>query len=281
VSEDAAAPTRQAVAENRSPAAHRRADPTGRPGNEWLWLGLRGLGQTLITAGAVLLLFLVYEVWISNIFAHQKQVEVRHQLEQAWASGKDPLAGRLSLPGGQQNTIRAGTGIANLYIPRFGNDYAFTIVEGTDDGSLERGPGHYVGTALPGGLGNFAVAGHRVGKGEPFLNLDQLRPGDPLVVQAESRWYVYRVKGNVTTGDPDAAGSDGIRGREVVSPSDTNVIQPVPGHPGRVPTERLMTFTTCDPKYTATQRLIIHSALQRTVARSGSALPKELAGGTI
>jgi sortase A len=281
VSEEAAAPTQEATVAEQEPAVDGRSRSTRRSGAEWLWLGLRGLGQTLITAGVIVLLFGVYEVWISNIFAHQKQVEVRHQLEQAWASGKDPLAGRLSLPGGQQNTIPAGTGIANLYIPRFGNDYAFTIVEGTDDGSLERGPGHYVGTALPGGLGNFAVAGHRVGKGEPFLNLDQLRPGDPLVVQTESRWYIYRVKGNVGTGDADIADGDGIPGREIVAPSDTNVIQKVPGHPGAAPTERLMTFTTCHPKYTATQRLIIHSALQRTVARSGSAMPKELAGGTI
>jgi len=245
-------------------------------------LGLRGTGQTLITAGVVVLLFVVYELWVTNIFAHEKQTRAHTALEKQWESGKDPLVtGKLTLPGGTQGTIPIGTGIANLYIPRLGTDYHFTIVEGTDDASLEKGPGHYVHTALPGGVGNFAVAGHRVGKGEPFLNLDHLRPGDAVVVETKSTWYVYTVKGNAQTGDLNDKGSDGVPGREIVSPGDVVVIDPVPDHLGATPTEKMITLTTCHPKFTANQRMILHGVLSRTVPRSGAQLPKELAGGTI
>jgi sortase A len=244
---------------------------------------LRGLGQTLITLGVVVLLFVVYELWVTNLFAARAQHVAREQFQQVLAGARDdPLVGKLSLPaGGTQATIPVGTGIANLYIPRLGKDYAFTIVEGTDDDSLEKGPGHYRGTALPGQVGNFAVAGHRVGKGEPFLNLDQLRAGDAIVVQTKSSWFVYRVLGDPATGNLSATGSLGVPGREIVDPDDTNVIAAVPDHPGAVPTAALMTMTTCHPKFDASHRLIVHAALARTVARAGSALPKELAGGTV
>lgn len=249
---------------------------------DWVRFGLRGVGQTLITLGLVILLFVVYELWVTNIFAHAEQARVHNQLAQEWAKGDDPLMqGRLDLPGGKQSTIPIGVGIANLYVPRFGSDYHFTIVEGTDDASLEKGPGHYVGTALPGEVGNFSVAGHRVGKGGPFLNLDHLRPGDSIVVETKNRWYVYQVKGDPLTGDLNNPGGDGIPGREIVSPGDTEVIAAVPDHPGQKPTQRLMTLTTCHPKFTANQRMIIHAVLVREVPHTGNALPKELSGGTL
>jgi len=267
----------------RTGGRHARPD-TGMSRADMARLGLRGTGQTLITAGVIVLLFVVYELWVTNIFAHEKQSKVHNALEKEWAQGDDPLVtggGKLNLPGGKQGTIPTGTGIANLYIPRLGTDYHFTIVQGTDDGSLEKGPGHYTGSALPGGVGNFAVAGHRVGKGEPFLNLDHLRPGDTIVVETKSTWFIYTVKGNLQSGDLNDKGTDGIPGREIVSPSDTNVIAPVPDHPGVTPTEKMITLTTCHPKFTATQRMILHGTLARTVQRSGDQLPKELAGGTL
>jgi sortase A len=262
---------------------------------------IRGIGQTFITAGLVLLLFVVYEVWVSNIYAHKRQEKVHQQLVQAWKAGKDPLRGedRLNLPSGKQVIIPAGQGFANLYIPRFGKDYAWTIVQGTNDADLERGPGHYSGTAVPGQIGNFSLAGHRVGKGEPFLNLDQLIPGDSIVVQTASNWFVYHVLGDAKaytaaqrlTNKKQRAAAElaalsapdkqGVIGREIVSPSSVEVIDPVPDHPGATAVRALLTLTTCHPKYSANQRLIIHAALVRSVAVKGNTLPKELAGGTI
>jgi sortase A len=218
---------------------------------------LRGVGQTLITLGLVVLLFVVYEVWITNIFAHREQSKVHTALEHEWAGGQDPLA----LPGSRGSTIPLGTGIANIYIPRLGGDFHFTIVQGSDvptDSQLEKGPAHYRGTALPGQVGNFSVAGHRVGKGEPFLNMDKLRVNDAVIIETKSYWYVYRVKGkDHGLTKPDDA--DGVPGREIVDPSAGRVLLPVPNHPDTPATERLLTMTTCHPKFTATQRMIVHA----------------------
>jgi sortase A len=227
---------------------------------------LRGLGQTLITLGLVVLLFVVYEVWITNIFAAREQAKVADRLKHEWADGQDPL---LPLPGETDPTIPLGTGIGVLYIPRLGRDFHFTIVEGSDvptDSELEKGPAHYHHTALPGAVGNFAVAGHRVGKGEPFLNIDQLRAGDAVIVETKSWWYVYKVKGNPPGSNPqNSKDADGIPGREIVDPSDGDVLLPVPDHPGVKATERLMTMTTCHPKFTASHRMIVYSVLVTSV----------------
>jgi sortase A len=261
----------------------------------------RGLGELLLTCGAVLLLFMVYEVWVSNLFADHKQTQVRRQLSTAWQHGQDPLEGRdrLNLPIGKQVVLPVGTGFANLYIPRFGKDFARTIVQGTSDRDLDAGPGHYVTSQLPGQLGNFAIAGHRVGRGEPFLNLDKLRPGDAIVVQTAKNWYVYSVLGSQSAyltasklADPARRAAavaaalavpdgQGVPGREIVGPGAIQVIAPVPGHPSANPTRALLTLTTCHPKYSADQRMIVHAQLSRAVPRSGSSLPRELAGGTI
>jgi sortase A len=237
---------------------------------------LRGVGQTLITGGLVILLFVVYEVYITNIFAHRLQVRVHNALETQWTNGKDPL----DLPGAGQSGIPIGSGIANIYIPRLGKDFAFTIVQGTDDGSLEKGPGHYVGTALPGQIGNFAIAGHRVGKGEPFLNLDHLKPGDAVIIETKTAWYVYVVEGDVRTGDLGVKDINNVPGREIVYPSDGRVLFPVPDNQGLAPTDhdRYLTMTTCHPKFTATQRMVVHARLDtaRTVARTSDKMPASI-----
>ena len=239
---------------------------------------LRGIGQTLITLGLVVLLFAVYEVWITNIFAHREQVKVYNALHKEWLNGYDPL----SLPSTGPHAIPPGTGIAVLYMPRLGDDYHFAIVQGSavpDQSQLEKGPAHYADTQLPGQVGNFGVAGHRVGKGEPFLNIDKLRVGDAVIVETKTMWWIYEVLGSPPGADPqdnttpipskctDANGNVTsanlkVPGREIVDPGDGSVLLPVPNNPGCVPTkDALMTMTTCHPKFTASQRMIIHARL--------------------
>jgi sortase A len=237
---------------------------------------VRGVGQTLITLGLVVLLFVVYEVWITNIFAHRAQQKVTNELHQKWEDGIDPLA----LPGGEVATIPVGDGIAVMYVPRLGRDFHFTIVEGgsvPNDSELEKGPAHYGDTQLPGEVGNFAVAGHRVGKGEPFLNIDKLRAGDAVIIETKSHWYVYRVLGE----RPDwgknpedvkqevATSSTGapiyLPGREIVDPGAGRVLFPVPDNDGVTATKALMTMTTCHPKFTASHRMIVYSALDASL----------------
>ena len=109
-----------------------------------------------------------------------------------------------------------------------GDGYSRVVVEGTSQVELAQGPGHYSGTAMPGERGNAAFAGHRVGRGSPFLDLDRLRPGDPVVVETGNAWSVHRVLGDPATGD---LGTDpsGIPGQEIVAPTDVAVISPTPG----------------------------------------------------
>ncbi|HEY3737324.1 MAG TPA: class E sortase [Jatrophihabitans sp.] len=280
-------------AAEHQPGAVAVRDGTGR---DVLGLLLRGTGQILVTLGVVVLLFAVYEVWVTNIFAEQKQAKVHRVLEQQWKQGTDLL----SLPPEQLQT-HAGDGIANLYIPRLGPDYSYSIVEGSTvptDAELTKGPAHYARTQLPGEAGNFALAGHRVGKGEPFLNLDKLKPGDPVIVETASTWFVYCVLGvpDATPCDPTVAGGslraadpNGVTGQEVVQPTKSSVVWPVPDVEG--PTDPLttsyLTMTTCTPKFSATQRLIVHAVLdpaypqgiakQRSSSGYSAATPPEIA----
>src|SRR6202035_1177202 len=85
-----------------------------------------------------------------------------------------------------------GTPIGLMTIPRMGMD-GVAIVEGTDENQLQQGPGHYVGTALPGQAGNAAIAGHRTTYGAPFYNLNELQPGDPIMIQTSQGTFTYRV----------------------------------------------------------------------------------------
>jgi sortase A len=228
--------------------------------------GVRGAGQTLITLGLVVLLFVVYELWVTNLINARTQHKLGTALQKDWNEGDDPLVGGGSSngppkPGEKVSRIPLGKGIANIYIPAFGLDYVYTIVEGTSLDQLAEGPGHYPKSALPGAVGNFAVAGHRVGKGSPFLNLDKLRAGDAIVIETKAYWYTYRVLGNRATGDT-TRGTLGIPGMQIVNPGDVDVIDPVPGAPTARPRFPFITLTTCHPKFSARQRLIIHGQLE-------------------
>lgn len=214
--------------------------------------GLRGVGQLLLTIGFVLLLFVVYELYVTDILAGQAQEELSDELREEWdgaGSGGTPAP----------ITPEVGQPFAFLHIPGLGAGWNRAVVEGTGAEELEQGPGHYVGTALPGQPGNFAVAGHRVGRGSPFLEIDELRPGDPIVVETADAWYVYRVLGDPATGD-FATGP--VPGQQIVSPSEVSVISPTPLAPPEVPPSgAYLTLTTCHPEYSARQRLIVHAVL--------------------
>jgi len=164
-------------------------------------------------------------------------------------------------------------------------DLGFTIVEGTTDKSLEVGPGHYDGTAYPGQPGNFAVAGHRVGKGAPFNDIDLITSCEAIIVETQHSWYVYRMLPKAaeratwakTKGkSPKCAGVEPLDapytqtvGQEIVSPGDGSVIAPIPNRPGASISKdqqvALMTLTTCHPKFSDKQRLIVHAVLSSEI----------------
>jgi sortase A len=213
------------------------------------------MGELLVTGGLVVLLFVVYELFVTDLLNKSQQSELSQELHEQWGNdvGTSPTTPRADLTGGDAFAV--------LYIPRLGLDYQRVVLEGTNEKQLSQGPGHYAHTALPGQAGNVGLAGHRVGKGSPFLELDKLLPGDPIVVETVDSWFVYRVLGDVATGDLDGDPS-GIPGQEIVSPTDVGVLSPTPNGPADGdPTGSYLTLTTCHPRYSAHQRLIIHAGL--------------------
>ena len=221
--------------------------------------GLRGVGQTLITLGVVVLLFCVYELYITNLVTARAQDELGDDLRREWAL--PPAA-----PSGPKTTPVAaelGSGFAVLRIPRLGdwNDKPPVVVEGTSVADLKKGPGHIPETAAPGELGNVVLSGHRTTYGAPFARLDELRPGDPVVVETRTGWFTYTV-----------------RGTSIVAPTAVEVTYAVPGNPTAKPSKRLLTLTTCHPKFSAKQRLIVSAELTAASKKSDGP-PAALAGG--
>jgi sortase A len=224
---------------------------------------VRGVGQVFITGGLVILLFVVYELWWTGFTTKRDQHRLITSLQEQWQHGIS-----ISNP-------PLGTGIAILRIPRFGAKYDFVIVEGTSTADLEKGPGHYPSTALPGALGNFTVAGHRTTYLHPFYNINELRAGDAIVIETRTRWLTYTVE--------DIPGT-AARYQEIVSPDDISVSYAVPDQPNAdaVPTEKVLTFTSCNPRYSAAQRIVIHALLTGSQPRSAGlppALEREHLGG--
>src|SRR6266568_3878211 len=118
------------------------------------------------------------------------------------------------------------SGIAEIRIPKFGAKYRFSIFEGVSARDLLDGPGHETGTAAPGGVGNFVLSGHRTTHHAPFNRIDELVPGDEILIDTPGFEYVYHVTGKM-----------------VVTPTELDVAAPVPFHPGLPPTDHLITLT--------------------------------------
>ena len=186
--------------------------------------------------------------------------------------------------------------MGKLRIPTFGSDWNYAIIQGTSASDLSRGPGHYTRTQNPGDKGNFALAGHRVGRGAPFNDLGYLKTCDSIVVETRESWYVYRVlpideKGadreaaqahctspavakQATTGDYAS-----IRGRYITTPSNISTIAPVPGKEDSTPESAelsMITLTTCHPQFSNAERMVIHAVLDRVEAKDGYKTPAEL-----
>ena len=264
---------------------------------------LRGTGELLITLGVVVLLFVAYEVYVTDWLSAGKQADATSALDDRWA--EQPTVQTPSNERTERFRPTDGEGFAKLYIPAFGSDFVFTVLEGTTDPILEIGPGHYKDTAFPGEPGNFSVAGHRVGKGAPFNDLHLLRSCDALVVETQQSWVVYRVlpMADERTGWAQGRGASelcagvsplggpyaGVVGRHIVRPSQSEVIAPVPGQSERsyqtLPPEQraaLITLTTCHPQFSARERLIVHGVFATQYPKDPAnpgARPPELTEG--
>lgn len=211
-----------------------------------------------MTAGLIALLFVAYQLLWTNVQAGRAQDDVADTLRDQWDRPGSSAGASASPP-----KVRIGDGFAFLRIPRLGEDYSVPIVEGVKLPDLARGVGHYPRTAGPGEVGNFAVAGHRATNGEPFARLDRLRPGDVVVTETRFQWFTYVV--------------DRTR---IVTPRDTWVIDPVPGKPRAEPTKALLTLTTCNPRWSSTERLIVFASLQEERLKTDGPPPALALAGT-
>lgn len=216
------------------------------------------VGELLITFGVLVLLFAVYELKVTDYRAAGTQHRLHQQLTRTWTEPEvvptrdkavttttttpRPPKGPLGIT--PPPAVQDSQGFAVMRIPRFGAGYHWVAVEGVSESDLQMGPGHYPGTALPGQIGNVVISGHRTTYGHPFWDADSLRPGDAIDLQVRDRVYRYRVTGSRS-----------------VDPSDLAVTYPVPDQPGVAPTKRLLTLTTCTPRFSAAQRLIISAEL--------------------
>ncbi|WNI30611.1 class E sortase [Streptomyces sp. ITFR-6] len=195
----------------------------------------RVVGELFISLGVLMLLFVTYQLWWTNVRADQIAGNETHKIQDDWASGK-------RAPG----VFEAGQGFAIIHIPKL--DVVTPIAEGTSkDKVLDRGMvGHYgekpLRTAMPSDKqGNFALAGHRNTHGEPFRYINRLKPGDPIVVETQDAYYTYEM----TSVLPQTA------------PSNVSVIGPVPPQSGFTKPGRYITLTTCTPEFTSTYRMIV------------------------
>jgi LPXTG-site transpeptidase (sortase) family protein len=190
--------------------------------------------------GAVILLFVLWQLWGTAISQHQAQDQLRSAFEAGLkAHHAPPVAtkGGLIPASARFGNPADGTQVAELQIPAIGLDQI--VVSGTNASDLAKGPGHYVGTALPGQAGNVAIAGHRTTNGAPFNRLGELKTGDRILLT--TTWGEHLTY--VVSGTPQA-----------VSPSDVSVLN----YFG----DNRITLTTCTPEYSSTQRLVVVGKLE-------------------
>jgi sortase A len=203
---------------------------------------IRAAGEIFLTVGVIGLLFISYLIWGTAWRAESAQRQLSSELNQEWQQA--PLRGDAAGASPEQFDVATGQPFAFITIPAFGSHWRFTLIQGTALAQLDLSPGHVPGTQWPGQVGNFAVAGHRVTAGNPFWSLPSLHAGDLVDIQTRLNDYTYRVTSE----------------RRVL-PTDLGVLDPVPGHPGQRPTQRLITLITCDPAWTGTHRIIVTGVL--------------------
>ncbi|WP_370325904.1 class E sortase [Euzebya sp.] len=229
-------------------------------------LALRALGWLLIAAGAVVALYLVYSLYWTGLETSRSQDRLMQEFEESIGgdfvaaaptegddfdletaaldplSAEDPSVGPATAPTAAE--VGDAVGVMEFRRPATGQQVVtdpVVVVEGITTEALQSGPGRYPGTAYPGQTGNFAVAGHRTTYGAPFWDLDQLEAGDEIHVTDRNgtRW-VYEFAES-----------------RIVGPQDVSVIGEDPLGTG-APT---LTLTTCHPRWSQTERLIVFATL--------------------
>jgi sortase A len=238
--------------------------PPRQPSRTWTAVGV--FGEVLITLGVVILLFVAYQLMWTNVTAQRAADQVASDLQDSWSRPSGPT-GEATTPEADKDTPQArpeiGDAFALMYIPRLSDKvWGTPVLESVELPDLARGIGHYPDSQLPGEKGNFAVAAHRATNGEPFRDIDRLQVGDQVYVETQDAWYEYT-----------------LRRDQIVTPQDTWVIDPVPGDPGATPTDRLLTLTTCNPRWGSTTRWIWWGDLTASYDKGADEIPAAVEAG--
>lgn len=231
-----------------------RSGPTARSRRGLLRRTVQIAGELLMTAGAIVLLFVAWQLWWTNVASDARQREVVQDFARGIGTAAPTVPGLPAANGAAAAPTPAvdaepaeGATIGILYVPRFGAGYTRPIVQGTTPAVLDTlGIGHYQGTAMPGAAGNFAVAGHRQTHGAVLDHIDALVPGDRIYVQTREGYYVYV-----------------FRNSQTVLPTRTDVLLPVPMQPGAAPAESYLTMTSCNPRFGSGERFVAYALLER------------------
>ncbi len=207
------------------------------------------VGRILVTLGVLILLLVAYQLWGTGLYTAREQSrlkdefaqEVRHVATSTTAPGPTTTTTPLPPP-------PSGEAVAVIRIPKIGVDSA--VVQGVEVQDLRKWTGHYPETPLPGQLGNAAIAGHRTTYGQPFNRLDELSPGDEIDVTTLAGAFRYVVEAQT-----DADGN--VSGHVVVQPNQVEVLQPTPDPTSPGNDFATLTLTTCNPKFSAAERLVV------------------------
>ncbi|QTX06034.1 class E sortase [Agromyces archimandritae] len=212
------------------------------------------IGELLLTAGVLILLFLAWQLWWNDAIMAGQQSGSASSLSQQWdQAARDPSVPPPA-PEDYGDPVVSDAKLANaetfaiMYVPRFGEDSQRNVAEGIGLdvlNSSELGVGHYPETARPGGVGNFAIASHRSAYGGGMHEIEQLRMGDKIYIQTPDGWYTYA-----------------FRDFEYVTPTTLQVLAPVPHQPDVAPTDRIIALTTCNPIFSTEERIIAYGVLE-------------------
>jgi sortase A len=205
---------------------------------------LRGAGWAFIGMGCFVLYFLVYQLVGTDLITNREQGDLRQKLAQEWA-GPPAKRGATALPVPKAPAIGHALGL--IQIPKI--DLKKVVVQGANPEELALGPGHIPSTVMPGQAGTFAVSGHRTTHGRPFYRLNELAKGDTITIVTRYAIYTYKVSHT-----------------QVVAPTSVDVLDNVRASSGK--TRSQIVLTTCNPRFSAAQRLIVFGDLSSSVANT-------------
>ena len=229
-------------------------------------------GEILITAGALMGLFLAWHLVWNDAIQGERQSQAATTLANDW---KEPSSNGIDLepaepavrPSGEEPPVTVspaeGEAFALLYVPRFGNDFVRSIAEGVDLktvlNSRTLGIGRYLESDQLGEAGNFAIAAHRTTWGATFGDIGELRIGDRIYVEVPEGWHSYQ-----------------FRNLEYVWATEVDVLNSFPKMSVEEPGTRVITLTSCHPRFSEAERIIAYGVYEGWFPRDGGP-PSEIA----